>query len=132
MSRNFLFADFIAHVKNCLNARLKFASFPHSKLIEKVCEILLADGFILSFDNTVNERGLKFINVKLSYFNSTSVIKEINLISKPSRRVYKKINEIKPFKNGFGLLILSTSNGIMSYRDALKQKVGGEVLCSVF
>jgi len=132
MSRNFLFADFIAHLKNCLNARLKFASFQHSKLIEKVCEILLSEGFISGFDVSFNENGMKYINVKLSYFNSSSTIKEISVISKPSRRVYKRIKDIKPYKNGFGLLILSTSYGIISYRDAFKKKIGGEILCSVF
>jgi small subunit ribosomal protein S8 len=132
MSRNFLFADFIAHVKNCLNAKLKFATFQHSKFIERVCQILVDDGYISSFEVMYNEKGMKLINVKLSYFNASPVIKEISLISKPSRRVYMGIKEIKPFRNGFGLLIISTSKGIMSYRDAFKKKIGGEILCSVF
>jgi small subunit ribosomal protein S8 len=132
MSRNFLFADFIAHLKNCINARLKFVNFEHSKLIERVCNILLNDGYISECNIISDEMNRKMINIKLAYSSSKSVIQEINVISKPSRRVYKKNKDIKPFKNGFGLLIVSTSTGIISYREAVKKKIGGEILCSVF
>lgn len=133
MSRNFLFADFIAHINNSINAKLKFASFEHSKLIARVCKVLLENGYISNFEELTSENGFKkTINIELSYSNSRSVIQELKIISKPSRRVYKKISAIKPFRNGFGLLIMSTSSGILSYRDAIKQKVGGEILCSVF
>ena len=131
MSCSFLLADFVAHVKNCVLAKLQYASFRYSKLIESVCVILKEDGYISDYD--VFGNGIKkLVRVKLTYYKGLSTIQKLDIISKPSRRLYIKCRDLKPYKNGMGLMILSTSNGVMSYRSAVKEKIGGEILCVVF
>lgn len=131
MSQVFLLGDFIAHVKNCVLAKLQFVSFRHSKMIESVCKILMNDGYI-SYYEVSHDDFRKNIRLKLIHHKGLPTIQILDLCSKPSKRIYKKSREIRPFKNGIGLTILSTSSGIMSYRDAIKQGIGGEVLCVVF
>lgn len=132
MSCNFLFANFIAHVKNCIIAKLKFADFRHSNFIYRICDVLKADGYITEYKEFFDKEGKKFIRVVLSYNHGVSVIQDIHLVSKPSRRVYTQYKNIKPFRNGLGLIIISTSLGVLSYREAIKRNVGGEVLCRIF
>ncbi len=132
MSRNFLLADFIAHVKNSILAKLKFAFFTHSKLIENVCIILKEDGYISDYLVSYDELGRKIIKVVLSYHKGNSTIQNLFVVSKPSRRLYVKSKNLKPYKNGMGLTILSTSRGVMSYRQALNDSIGGEIFCCVF
>jgi small subunit ribosomal protein S8 len=112
-------------------AKLQYASFKYSRLIESVCVILKEDGYILDYD-VFGDGISKLVRVKLTYYKGVSAIQKFNVISKPSRRLYVKSKDLKPYKNGMGLMILSTSSGVMSYRDAVKEKVGGEMLCVVF
>jgi small subunit ribosomal protein S8 len=131
MSVNYQLANFVCHVKNCIAVGLRDAQFMHTKLIESLVFILKDSGYIADYD-IVSESGKKVIRVKLSYYKGIPSIRELDLISKPGKRVYIKKKDIKPYKNGIGLLIISTSHGLLSYYDAIKKNVGGEVLCSVF
>jgi small subunit ribosomal protein S8 len=132
MSRNFLLADFIAHIKNSISARLKFASFFYSNLIENVCNILKEDGYIDDYSIIYDELGKKNIKVVLSYHKGISVIQNFFILSKPSRRLYVKFKNLNSYKNGMGLIILSTSKGVISYKKASEEKIGGEILCCIF
>lgn len=132
MSRNFLLADFVAHVKNSIFAKLKFAFFTHSALIESICAILKDDGYISDYLVIYDDNGMKKVKVVLSYHKGATAIQQFFVVSKPSRRLYVKFKNLKPYKNGMGLVILSTSKGVISYRQALEEKVGGEMLCCVF
>ena len=132
MSRNFLFADFIAHLKNCINAKLRFANFMHSKFVYSIAQILLAEGFIEALDERKDENGKKIISIVLSYKNAIPTIQELGIISKPSRRVYCKSRDIKRYRGGFGVRLFSTPLGIKTDKEARALRVGGEVLCYVF
>lgn len=132
MSQGFLFGDFVAHVKNCVRVRFQFVTFRHSKLIEAVCKILKEEGYISQYEVYLNEELKKIIHLKLIHYNGLPTIQLFSLCSKPGRRVYKMKKDIKPFKNGVGLTIFSTSQGVISYRDAIKRGIGGEMLCVIF
>ena len=127
-----MLADFIAHIKNSISARLKFAFFFHSTLIENVCVILKEDGYISDHSIVYDDLGRKNIKVVLSYYKGASVIQNFFVVSKPSRRSYVKLKNLKPYKNGMGLTILSTSKGVISYKQASEERVGGEMLCCIF
>lgn len=126
-------------LSNMLNS-IKVAGFsgkdevlvPHSKLKASVLECLKKEGFIESFKSINNKKGFPAIAIQVAYFGDKPKINGIDRVSKPSRRMYAKTKELKPFKNGFGKIILSTPKGIMSERDARKEQVGGEVLFKIW
>ena len=104
----------------------------HSKTIEAIVSILVEKGYLENF--SVSEDGVKkSIKVVLKYDeNGNTVINELKKISKPGRRIYKGKDEIKRFKNGYGTLIVSTSQGVLPNDEAFKLGTGGEVLCSIW
>ena len=107
-------ADMLSRIRNGLIAGHKTVSIPVSKLKVELARILKEQGYIADY-NINEEEGTKAINVVLAYTQEReSVIKEINRISKPSRRVYVNKNEIPRVKGGLGICILSTSKGIMT------------------
>ena len=127
--------DFLTIIRNGLMASKSFVVIPHSKMRFEVGRILKEEGFIR--DCLVEEvegkaSTRKYIKVLLKYVNGESVIHEITRISKPSSRFYSSIQSVKPVIGGLGISILTTSQGIVSNRQAEKLKVGGEVLCTVW
>lgn len=124
-------ADMLSRIRNGLIAGHKTVLIPASKLKVELARILKEQGYIA--DYKINEEeGTKAINVVLAYTQEReSVIKEINRISKPSRRVYVNKNEIPRVKGGLGVCILSTSKGIMTGSEARREGVGGELICSI-
>ncbi len=129
---NDMVSDALTRVRNASLRGLENTTLLHSNLVEAVLKIFKDRGFIE--DYSVKEDGVKkFINVTLKYDeNGKSVITEVKKISKPGRRVYKPANEIKKFKNGYGVIVVSTSKGVLSNEDAYRMGVGGEVLCSIW
>ncbi len=126
-------ADSITRIRNAGMRRLDTTELLHSKTIEAIVSILVDKGYLKSFSVEDAGNNKKIIKVVLKYDdNNKSVINEIKRISKPGRRIYKGKDEIKRFKNGYGTLIVSTSNGILPNDEAYKRGVGGEVLCSVW
>jgi len=100
--------------------------------MEDVLKVFEEKGYIESF-KVIEDGNKKFINVTLKYDeNGDSVINEVKRISKPGRRVYKGYEELKRFKNGFGTLVVSTNKGVLPNDKAYKEKVGGEVICSIW
>jgi small subunit ribosomal protein S8 len=127
-----IIADSLTRIRNAAQRRLDVTTLLHSKTIEATVSILVDKGYLESFK--VKEDGnKKTIKVVLKYDeNGHSVINEVKKISKPGRRVYQSADEVKTFKNGYGTLVVSTNKGVIANDEAFKQKVGGEVLCSIW
>ncbi len=123
-------ADFLTRIRNAIMRRKKEVTAPYSRMKAEIARILMEEGFISNFQISDDQ---KSITVYLKYGpKGESVIRGLEKVSKPSRRVYVGYREIPKVKNGIGIAILSTSKGILSNREAKRQKVGGELLCKVW
>ncbi len=100
-----------------------------SKLIFSIAEALQRSGFVKSVSKT--KSGTLEINLEYKS-DKTPKVQGVQRISKPSRRLYKSSEELKPFKNGFGSIIVSTPKGILTNKEALKEKVGGEIMFKIW
>ena len=127
-----IIADSLTRIRNAAQRRLDVTTLLHSNTIEATVSILVDKGYLDSFK--VKEDGnKKTIKVVLKYDdNGKSVINEIQKISKPGRRVHQGKDEIKTFKNGYGTLVVSTSQGVIANDEAVKRGIGGEVICSIW
>ncbi len=127
-----IIAELIIKLKNANIAGKAVVSFPYSKMREAILETLKKEGFIKS----VSKKGknvAKTLEVELVYEEGNAPkIQGVQQISKYSRRVYTKASEIKPVRNTFGALILTTPKGILSDKDARKERVGGEALFKIW
>ncbi len=123
--------DMLARIRNAQQRSKNKVVIPPSRLRERVLEVLHREGYIRGF-TTVEKDGKSEIEVELKYFDGAPVIKEMQRISKPGRRVYASVATLPSVYNGLGISILSTPKGVMSDADAKSQNVGGEVLCTVF
>ena len=126
-------ADYLTRVRNANSAGHRVVSIPASKLKLEITKILFDQGYILSYkveDDTVQ----KSIKIALKYDRLTKepVIKKLQRISTPGLRQYASSGDILRVLNGLGIAIVSTSHGVMTGKQAKKENVGGEVLCSVF
>lgn len=124
-------SDMLTRIRNAQQVRKNSLEFPSSKIKDKICRILLEEGYVESVE-VVTENKWPVIRVGLKYYKSRPVIEEIKRISRPGRRHYVNREEIPRVYGGLGIAILSTSQGIMSSRKAKKLGVGGELLCTVF
>lgn len=131
MAMNYLLADMLTLIRNGQQARLATVRCQASKLLGNVLEVLVREGYINGYKK-IEEAGKSDFEIELKYHEGDKVIREINCISKPGRRVYCAISKLPKYYNGLGIAILSTSKGVMSDFDARQAGVGGEVLCSVF
>ena len=107
----------------------KEVSIPFSKMKEAICKVLQDEGYITSF--RIEDGKIKNIIVELKYFEGKPVIDFIKRISRPGLRIYKSCNEIPLVKNGLGICIVSTSQGLMTGKTAKEKKCGGEIICYV-
>ncbi|HUZ11504.1 MAG TPA: 30S ribosomal protein S8 [Caulobacteraceae bacterium] len=124
--------DMIARIKNAGERKRARVTTPASRLRQRVLDVLQAEGYIRGYTAKTSERGFPHFEIELKYFDNEPVIAEIARVSKPGRRVYSSIDDLKPVKNGLGISILSTSKGVMSDTAARDANVGGEVLCRVY
>ncbi len=124
-------ADMITRIKNALMAKHDSVEIPHSKLKERIGQILLQSNYIE--DVKVEQKAPQAqIVVKLRYVGRLSAITDVKRVSKPGRRVYAPASKIPRALGGYGITIVSTSKGVMTDADAKKQNLGGEVLCQVW
>jgi small subunit ribosomal protein S8 len=123
--------DMLTRIRNAQLRGKSKVDVPPSRLRERVLEVLHKEGYIRGFA-TVEKDGQSNLEVELKYFDGAPVIKEIQRVSKPGRRVYASVSTLPSVYNGLGISILSTPKGVMSDADARAQNVGGEVLCTVF
>jgi small subunit ribosomal protein S8 len=125
-------SDLFARIKNGQQARLQTISAPASNFVEGVLAVLQREGYIRAYQRQDLGKGKADMNIELKYDSGAPVIKVLDRVSKPSRRVYTRIQKITKFYNGLGIFILSTPKGVLSDREAREQNVGGEVLGKVF
>ena len=124
--------DMLTRIRNGQMRSLNKINMPFSNFRLKILEVLKKEGFIIDFNIDNGKQKMKFLSVGLKYYEGQPVIKEIKRISKPGRRVYSRATSIPKVLNGLGLAILSTSKGVMSDTDAIKNNLGGEIICKVF
>ena len=124
--------DMIARIKNAAQRRRSKVSTPASKLRQRVLDVLQDEGYIRGYSIVQKPGEFPEFEIELKYFDGEPVIVEISRVSKPGRRVYSSIRDLKPVKNGLGISILSTPKGVMSDTAAREAHVGGEVLCRVY
>ena len=124
-------SNMIIQIKNAGNAGHDQVFVPYSKFKYSIAEVLKKEHFIKNVE-IKSEKGKKILNIDLFIENRVPKIKGIQRISKPSKRIYKKFSDIRAVKNGYGALILSTSQGIMSGREAKRESLGGEALFSIW
>ena len=124
-------ANMITGIKNAGNAGRDSLVVSYSKIKENIALVLKKEGFIKDVEKkTVGGKPSLLINIFLE--NRVPKVKGVKRISKTSKRVYKKSSEIRLVKDGYGAVILSTPKGVMSGRDARKEKLGGEVLFTIW
>lgn len=124
--------DMLTRIRNAQLRRQSKVSTPSSKLRLNVLEVLQQEGYIRGFAAVDHGTGKSELEIELKYFDGEPVIRTIERVSKPGRRVYASVKNIPRVKNGLGVSILSTPKGVMSDADAREQNLGGEVLCQVF
>ena len=125
-------SDMLTRIRNAQQVGHDTLSFPASKLKRAVAEVLKAEGFLADVAQVDDGRqGQLTLTIKYDAGKSP-VINEIKRASKPGRRYYVAVDAIPRVKNGLGIAILSTSKGILVDREARKQRVGGELLCTVW
>ncbi len=122
----------MVRLKNASDVHKDNVVFPYTNLKYSICELLKKEGFIVDVTTQGKKPSTKTIEVTLKYTGKTPKITGVSRVSKFSRRVYGGVADIKPVKQGRGLLILSTPKGIMTGEEAKKEKVGGELLCKVW
>ena len=132
MSMNDPLSDMIARIKNAATRKRSKVSTPASKLRARVLDVLAGEGYIRGYNLVEKPGAFPEFEIELKYFDGEPVIAEIARVSKPGRRVYSSIADLKPIKNGLGISILSTPKGVMSDAAARDANVGGEVLCRVY
>lgn len=124
-------ADMLTRIRNAIAVNKNEVSLPYSAQKEKVAAILAKNGFLKDVKSSV-EDGYKLLNIAINDEQTSSKITEIVRLSRPGRREYVKAKEIPILKRGRGLVIISTSKGVMTGEEAKSQKLGGELICQVY
>jgi small subunit ribosomal protein S8 len=124
-------ADMLTRIRNAIAVRKTEVSMPHSKIKESVSKLLVENNFLDGVRVTDAEVG-KTLTITINSDGSNARINEIAKLSKPGRRTYVNSKEIPVIKQGRGLVILSTSRGVMTGETAKKEHVGGELICKVY
>ena len=124
-------ADMLTRIRNANRQHHETVMVPASKLKVDIAEILKNEGFIKGY-KVEGEGPIKNIVITLKYRGNERVITDLKRISKPGLRVYAKVNEIPKALNGLGIVILSTSQGLMTDKEARAKQVGGEVLAYIW
>ena len=124
--------DMLTGIRNAQMRGKSTVSTPASKLRAWVLDVLADEGYIRGYEKTSSTDGHGAIEISLKYFDGVPVIKELKRISKPGRRVYLGVKDIPQVRQGLGVSIVSTPQGVMSDANARAKNVGGEVICTVF
>ena len=124
--------DMLTRIRNAQMRGKSTVSTPASKLRAWVLDVLADEGYIRGYEKTSSTDGHGAIEISLKYFDGVPVIKELKRVSKPGRRVYLGVKDIPHVRQGLGVSIVSTPQGVMSDANARAKNVGGEVICTVF
>jgi small subunit ribosomal protein S8 len=125
-------ADMLTRIRNAVAIERPFVDIPMSREKEGIARVLQREGYIWDFE-IVDEKPVKILRVNLKYGpNGERIIQEVKRVSKPGCRIYRKSRELPVVLEGMGISVVSTSQGILSNREAQVKGVGGEVLCSIY
>ena len=132
MAMNDPLGDMLTRIRNAQMRKRGKVSTPGSSLRKKVLDVLESEGYIRGYSTTDYANGRTEFEIELKYFDGEPVIREIERVSKPGRRVYTSVKSMPRINNGLGVTIVSTPKGVMADHDARDANVGGEILCTVF
>ncbi len=124
-------SNMLISIKNAGNAGLVSTMIPYSKLKLEIANTLKEEGFVSSVSKK-GKKGKKFIDINIVYTGKIPKITNVSRISKPSRRIYMGVKDIKPVRQGYGTLVLSTPKGILTDKKAKDEHVGGEALFKIW
>ena len=124
--------DMLTRIRNAQGRGRTSVTTPASSLRKRVLDVLQSEGYIRGYSEVELAGGKREFQIELKYYDGAPVIREIQRISKPGRRVYASVTNIPRVNDGLGVSILSTPKGVMADHEARSQNVGGEVLCRVF
>ena len=125
-------ADMLTRIRNAQMRRRDTVSTPASTMRGRVLDVLKSEGFIRGYSEQKSDNGLNEYEIELKYADNSPVIRTIERVSRPGRRVYAKADAIPAVLGGLGISIVSTSRGIVTDKQARKERLGGEVLCNVW
>ena len=126
-------SDLLTRIRNAQRAGHPSVSLPASKTKERVLKVLQDEGYVASFESNKDHNGKPQLKVHLRYTNENQpVIREVKRLSRPGKRVYVSHEKIPVNRGGLGLVVVSTSRGMLSDREARRNGLGGELICSVF
>lgn len=125
-------ADMLTRIRNAVALDRDTVEMPASQQKQAIADVLRKEGFIEDY-RVVGELPHRLLKIYLKYGPyGEKVIQEIARVSRPGRRIYKTVKNLPYVRNGAGILIVSTSNGVISDRQCRKQDIGGEIICSVY
>ena len=125
-------ADMLTGIRNSQMRGKSIVMSPDSKLRAWVLDVLKDEGYIRGYEKKSDSSGFPTLEISLKYYDGVPVIREINRVSKPGRRVYVGAKDIPTVRQGLGLSIVSTPKGVMSDATARSHNIGGEIICTVF
>ena len=125
-------ADMLTRIRNAIGVRKNVVTMPHSKLKESVAEVLKTQNFIDSHSVETTDEGYKTLRVVINDETSNARITQIERLSRPGRRWYSSADEIPVVKRGRGIVVVSTSKGVMTGKEAKNLRLGGELICKVY
>lgn len=126
-----MYTQLLTQIMNAQKVSQERIKVPHAVFDERVLEVLSSAGYVGSVEKK-GKNPKKYIEVTLRYNNGKGAINGIRFVSTPSHRVYKKASELRPVKQGYGISVVSTSKGIMKGLDARTQRLGGQVLFTIW
>ncbi len=132
MSMNDPLGDMLTRIRNAQMRRRGSVATPGSRLRARVLDVLKSEGYIRDYSTTEYGNGRTEFMIELKYYEGDPVIKRIQRVSKPGRRVYVSVDSMPQVSDGLGIVIVSTPQGVMADHEAREKNVGGEVLCQVF
>ncbi len=132
MNLNDPIGDMITRIRNAQRRTKPKVSTPGSKLRKSVLDVLKSEGYIRDYSTLERSDGRTEFEIELKYFDGAPVIRAIERVSKPGRRVYASVKNLPRVNNGLGVAIVSTPKGVMADHAAREANVGGEILCRVF
>jgi len=124
-------SDLLNRIKNAQRAGQEETEIPFSKVKFELAKILAKEGFLESLEKK-GQKGKERISVRLKYDKGTGAIQDLKRISRPGQRIYKGNKELRPVRQGYGISVVSTSKGLMTGKEARKNKLGGEIICEIW
>lgn len=123
--------DMLNQIRNAEAVGKTEVSLPYSNIKNEIANLLAKEGFVGEVKKAA-KGNMKILKINLKYDNGVPALAGAKRISKPGQRIYENRHEIKKVKGGFGISVVSTSKGLMTDKEAKKQKLGGEIICQIW